>query len=173
MTTIQRSVVWLGLVVLVGVSCGSDEAVESTTAAPTVTSTSQPPTTSTSQPPATTTSQPPVTTTVDAGETAEDECAHVIAATVESTSQGFMVSATVRSADTGWDKYADLWQVRTGAGDVLGERELAHPHETEQPFTRSLSGVQIPPDVNAVVIAARDSVLGFCGTEFTVEVEHE
>ena len=75
---------------------------------------------------------------------------------------------TVSSGDTGWDKYADRWEVRDETGAVLGVRELAHPHETEQPFTRSLSGVEIPPAVSQVVIAARDSVAGFCGATQTV-----
>src|SRR6056297_2190336 len=53
-------------------------------------------------------------------------------------------SVTVRHADTGWDHYADLWQVvDLTTGDVLGERVLAHPHTQEQPFTRSLSRVEI------------------------------
>ncbi len=97
-------------------------------------------------------------------------CADVIDATIDGSSDGFTVSATVRSADTGWDKYADLWQVQTLDGEVLGERVLAHPHETEQPFTRSVSGVAIPAEISTVVVVARDSVAGFCGAGFTIEV---
>ena len=70
---------------------------------------------------------------------------------------------TVASADTGWDKYADAWEVRLPDGTVVGTRELLHPHVDEQPFTRSLSGVAVPADVDRVVVAARDSVSGFCG----------
>ena len=55
-------------------------------------------------------------------------------------------------------------------GDVLGTRELAHPHVDEQPFTRSLTGVVIPEGVTTVEIAARDSVVGFCGTTVSVAV---
>lgn len=103
----------------------------------------------------------------------DEGCADVIDAKIEGADELFTVSATVRSADTGWDKYADLWQVQTIDGEVLGERVLAHPHETEQPFTRSLGGVSIPADVADVVIVARDSVAGFCGSAFTVEVPHQ
>ena len=99
-------------------------------------------------------------------------CADVIGVAIEPSSSGFTISATVSSADEGWDKYADAWEVRTPSGTVLGERILTHPHENEQPFTRSLSGVEIPTDVNEVVIAARDSVAGFCGAEFVAEVPH-
>ena len=103
----------------------------------------------------------------------EEGCADVIDARIDGGDGRFTVSATVRSADTGWDKYADLWQVQTIDGEVLGERVLAHPHETEQPFTRSLGGVSIPVDVADVVIVARDSIAGFCGSAFTVEVPHQ
>jgi hypothetical protein len=97
-------------------------------------------------------------------------CADVIDASVERSGDQFVVTATVRSADTGWDRYADAWEVRTMEGNVLGTRELAHPHVDEQPFTRSLTGVVIPEGVTAVEIAARDSVVGFCGTTVSVAV---
>lgn len=97
-------------------------------------------------------------------------CADVVDVSLTAEGQEWTVSATVSSADTGWDKYADAWEVRTPDGVVLGERVLAHPHENEQPFTRSLNGVAIPDGVDSVVVAAHDSVAGFCGREFTVEV---
>ena len=100
----------------------------------------------------------------------DDECAHVVGASIESDSSGgYLVNATVRSGDTGWEKYADAWEVRGPDGAVLGERVLAHPHENEQPFTRSLSGVQIPAGVSEVTIAAHDSVAGFCGDVLVIE----
>lgn len=100
----------------------------------------------------------------------EDGCADVIDATIEVRDGIADVTATVRSADTGWDKYADRWEVRTEDGTVLGERILTHPHENEQPFTRSLRGVPIPARVTVVVLAAHDSVEGFCGETFTLDI---
>ncbi len=85
----------------------------------------------------------------------------------------FSFEVTVASTETGWDKYADAWEIRGPGGVVLGERVLAHPHETEQPFTRSLSGVAISSDIAEVTVAAHDLVLGFCGEEMTVAVPHE
>ena len=115
----------------------------------------------TQAPPATSTSAP-----------ASDGCASVIDAEIEPEGDGvYRVSATVESQETGWDKYADRWEVRNPAtGAVLGERLLAHPHVDEQPFTRSLGGIAIPAEVTEVEIAAHDSVLGFCGTVFTADV---
>lgn len=106
------------------------------------------------------------------GDTAGDElCADVMDAEIERDEDGtFTVSATVASSDTGPEKYADVWEVRAEDGTVLGERQLLHPHVDEQPFTRSLSGVEISADVGRVTVAARDSVEGFCGETFEVEV---
>ena len=70
---------------------------------------------------------------------------------------------TVASDDTGWDKYADRWEVLTPDGTVLATRILAHPHETEQPFTRDLSGIIVPAGVTKVIIRAHDKVEGFGG----------
>jgi hypothetical protein len=53
-------------------------------------------------------------------------------------------------------------------GAVLGERVLLHPHETEQPFTRSLSGVVIPAAIDEVTVRAGDKVHGFGGAEMRV-----
>lgn len=82
----------------------------------------------------------------------------------------YRVSATIRHDDEGWDHYADAFTVETIDGEVLGTRTLHHPHVDEQPFTRSLSGVRIPPDINTVTVRARDSVHGFDGRGMTVIV---
>ncbi|MEM9047311.1 MAG: hypothetical protein AAGC92_01210 [Pseudomonadota bacterium] len=68
---------------------------------------------------------------------------------------------TLRHGDTGWDHYADAWELRLRDGTVLGTRTLFHPHVDEQPFTRSLGGVQIPPGVDIILVFARDSVHGW------------
>lgn len=68
---------------------------------------------------------------------------------------------TIRHPDTGWDHYADGWRVLDMAGTELGMRVLHHPHENEQPFTRSLSGVAIPENADQVQVQARDNVDGW------------
>jgi len=77
---------------------------------------------------------------------------------------------TVRHADAGWDHYADKWDVVGPDGTVLGTRVLLHPHDNEQPFTRSLSGVAIPDAVTEVTVRAHDSEHGYGGAEMTVEL---
>jgi len=75
---------------------------------------------------------------------------------------------TVRHTDEGWNHYADAWEVRTADGKLLATRTLLHPHETEQPFTRSLGGVKVPDGVTAVEIRAHDKVHDYGGRTMTV-----
>ena len=98
-------------------------------------------------------------------------CADVDDVVITAESGGtYRFEVTVRSSETGWDKYADAWEVRAPNGSVLGTRILAHPHVDEQPFTRSLTGVAIPEGVAEVEVAARDLVEGFCGVAMQVPV---
>ena len=71
----------------------------------------------------------------------------------------YQISVTLQHEDTGWDHYANRWDVLDEAGNLLGSRELLHPHVNEQPFTRSLR-VEIPESVKVVTIVAADSVHG-------------
>jgi hypothetical protein len=75
---------------------------------------------------------------------------------------------TVRHADTGWDHYADAFEVVAPDGTVLATRTLLHPHVDEQPFTRSLSGVAIPGGTAEITVRAHDKVDGYGGAEMTV-----
>jgi len=112
----------------------------------------------------------PVADAGQGGDGSSPECAHVVAASIEATGAGYTVDATVRSADTGSEKYADAFEVRAPDGTVLGTRILTHPHVDEQPFTRSLTGLEIPAGTTEVTVAARDSVLGFCGDVIVLTV---
>jgi hypothetical protein len=90
--------------------------------------------------------------------------------TQKKTDGSYIFSVTVSHADDGWDHYADRWEVVTLDGKILGTRVLLHPHVGEQPFTRSLAGVEIPEGINKVIIRARDSVHGYGGKEIEVEL---
>lgn len=81
----------------------------------------------------------------------------------------YQIEATVKHADTGWDHYANRWDVLGPDGTVLGVRELAHPHENEQPFTRSLT-LEIPSGITSVTLQANDSVHGLGGMIFELLV---
>ncbi|WP_299651502.1 hypothetical protein [uncultured Tateyamaria sp.] len=73
----------------------------------------------------------------------------------------YRFSVTIRHPDTGWDHYADGWRVLDMDGNELGMRVLFHPHENEQPFTRSLDGVVIPAGTTEVQVQARDLPKGW------------
>ncbi len=106
-----------------------------------------------------------VAATINAGE------ADVTAVDVTRSSEGtYRFDVTVQHADEGWKHYADGWEVLAPDGTVLGVRTLYHPHVDEQPFTRSLSGVTIPPNVSRVTVRAHDLVHGTGGEEMAVEL---
>lgn len=65
-------------------------------------------------------------------------------------------------------RVARAWRVRGPDDTVLGTRALFHPHETEQPFTRSLSGMRIQPGTGEVQIEAHDKVHGWATDRLTV-----
>lgn len=78
---------------------------------------------------------------------------------------------TVEHNDTGWDHYADAWEVVDHeTNEVLAERVLLHPHVNEMPFTRSEAGVEVPDGVSLVRIRAKCNVHGFGGYEVVVDL---
>lgn len=98
--------------------------------------------------------------------------ADVIAVKVTKSGSGFNFDVTVKHADTGWKHYANKWEVVAPDGKVLGTRVLLHPHENEQPFTRSLGGVRIAGDIKQVTVRAYDSKHGIGGKQMTAAVPH-
>jgi hypothetical protein len=97
--------------------------------------------------------------------------ADVVDVSMQRSADGtYTFSVTVKHGDAGWDHYANRWQVLAPDDTILGERVLLHPHDTEQPFTRSLSGVVIPEGIDEVTIRAGDTVHEFGGEEFRVSV---
>jgi hypothetical protein len=87
---------------------------------------------------------------------------------------------TVRHPDTGWQDYADGWDVLTPDGQVLKAKEsdpftrlLVHPHENEQPFTRSQSRIVVPDGVTRLIVRAHDLVDGFGGREIEVDLTRD
>ena len=67
---------------------------------------------------------------------------------------------TLSHPDTGWEDYADGWRIELADGTILGTRVLAHPHENEQPFTRS-SSIAVPEGVVEVFVRTSDNVGGW------------
>lgn len=93
------------------------------------------------------------------------------------TGDSWTFHVTVDHPDTGWDDYADGWDVVLPDGTVVKPdtespftRLLAHPHENERPFTRTQSGIVIPAGVTSVTVRAHDLVDGFGGREVVVDL---
>ncbi len=87
--------------------------------------------------------------------------AHVLGVSYRKTgAESYSFSATVRHRDEGWEHYADAFEIM---GDEVqnGLRVLVHPHDNEQPFTRSQSAVIA---AGLVRIEANDSVHGRGGS---------
>lgn len=99
---------------------------------------------------------------------------------VENDNGTWTFHVTVRHPDTGWEDYADGWDVVLPDGmtikpdpDSPFTRLLLHPHENEQPFTRSQGGIIIPGDISEVRIRAHDLVDGYGGREIIVNLTKE
>jgi len=79
----------------------------------------------------------------------------------------------VRHRDTGWDHYANRWDVVDPDGKIIASRQLRHPHVEEQPFRRSLGRVRIPHTTKSVTIRAHDSVHCDGGAVVVLAIPHE
>ena len=90
--------------------------------------------------------------------------------TAKQGGDGWRFDVTVLHPDTGWDDYADGWRVLDMEGRELGMRVLHHPHENEQPFTRSLGGVAIPQGVTQVQVQARTNTDGWAKETVVVDL---
>ena len=95
--------------------------------------------------------------------------AQIVGAEARPGPAGWTVSVTLRHGDTGWDDYADGWRLTSEDGAVIATRVLAHPHVNEQPFTRSLSGVDLP-EGRTVFVESSTNVTGWSGERFRLPV---
>ncbi|MEL7155358.1 MAG: hypothetical protein AAFN30_02030 [Actinomycetota bacterium] len=96
----------------------------------------------------------------------------VVSATAQLSADGtWEIAATVSSPYDSPERYADAWRVIGSDGTVYGVRELAHDHAAEQPFTRRLTGVEIPDGEDEITIEGRDQVSGWGGQKVTIPLE--
>ncbi|MAL80649.1 MAG: hypothetical protein CMN55_16350 [Sneathiella sp.] len=79
----------------------------------------------------------------------------------------YRFSVTVQHKDEGWEHYVDRWDILDMQGNMLGSRTIMHPHDNEQPFTRSMT-LSLPLHVEKVRIRAHDTAHGYGGAEMEV-----
>lgn len=122
----------------------------------------------------------PVENTVEASGSNNADANVEFVRAVLASDGSWIFHVTVRHPDTGWEDYADGWDIVTTNGSVLKTNEgdpftrlLLHPHENEQPFTRSQSGILVPEGVSKVTVRAHDIVDGFGGREVEVDLLKE
>ena len=117
----------------------------------------------------------PPTAAPESASTPNADVTHVRA--MQSADGRWTFHVTVSHPDTGWEDYADGWDVVLHDGTILKVQEsdlftrlLLHPHVDEQPFTRSQSGIIIPENILSVTVRAHDLVDGFGGQEVVVDL---
>ena len=79
--------------------------------------------------------------------------ADVVGVRVEGEPEAYTFAVTVRSDETGCDRYADWWEVVSLEGALLYRRILEHSHPGEQPFERTGGPVRARP-TDVVVVRA-------------------
>lgn len=84
----------------------------------------------------------------------------------------YRFDVTLQHEDSGWEHYADAWEILSPDGRVIKQRVLFHPHVEEQPFTRSLDGVELSDGWDHVLIRAHDKVHGYAAQTFRVNLVH-
>lgn len=93
---------------------------------------------------------------------------HVVA--TQKSSDSWCIETSVRHHDQGWDHYADGWEVIDLEGNQLGYRRLGHPHDNEQPFTRSLCNIKITSEISKIKVRAKCNKHGFGGKSVVVDL---
>jgi hypothetical protein len=88
----------------------------------------------------------------------------------QSADGSWCFDTSVRHNDKGWDHYADGWEVIDLEGNQLGFRLLAHPHDNEQPFTRTQCAIQIPETTTQIAVRAKCNSHGFGGKPVVVDL---
>jgi hypothetical protein len=105
------------------------------------------------------------------GTAAEQRFPEIVAVEASQADDGtFDFAVTISSPYDSPDRYADGWRILGENDEVYGEMTLGHDHASEQPFTRTQTGVEIPADVDTVEVEGHDTDNGYGGRRVTVEL---
>ena len=170
-------IVAVGIILLLVAGCQAAESPTSTTSAAVPSIPQQPVTVTTKSPQVAPATDEKQTVTEEATGQSKANADVMFVRAVQAVDGSWVFYVTVNHPDTGWENYADGWDVVTPEGIVLKSnpedpftRLLLHPHENEQPFTRSQSGIVIPEGIMLVVVRAHDLVDGYGGREVSVDL---
>ena len=95
----------------------------------------------------------------------------IVKVMIEPAAHRWTIHVTLKHDDKGWDHYADGWRIVDSKGTELGYRKLWHPHEHEQPFTRTLANVLVPKGENIIFIEAHDKVHGWSKQRVRIDLK--
>jgi len=95
----------------------------------------------------------------------------IVKVMIEPAAHRWTFHVTLKHDDKGWDHYADGWRIVDSKGAELGYRKLWHPHEKEQPFTRSLANVLVPKGESIIFIEAHDKVHGWSKQRVRIDLK--
>lgn len=107
-------------------------------------------------------------TALAAGSTALADAPTITKVEASRAGMGWRFDVTLAHPDTGWEHYADGWELVDEAGNQIAYRELMHPHVEEQPFTRSLRNVMLPDGMRTLWVRAKCSQDGWSSNTFKV-----
>jgi hypothetical protein len=100
----------------------------------------------------------------EANKTVDQKFPDIVNIDVRKTGNAYSFAVTISSPYDTPERYADGFRVLDAQGQELGLRVLWHDHASEQPFTRSLTGVDIPNGTTVVFVEARDKTYGWSGS---------
>ncbi|MDU8929297.1 hypothetical protein RXV86_18040 [Alisedimentitalea sp. MJ-SS2] len=104
--------------------------------------------------------------------TARADMPTIVEASAHRVGMGWRIDVTLQHPDTGWEHYADGWEILDKSGKQLGYRKLMHPHVEEQPFTRSLVNVMLPDGTREVFIRANCSKAGMSTDSVAIDLRN-
>ena len=107
----------------------------------------------------------------DVGTQGPLECPDVIRVDITRDADGtHTIAATVSSPYETVDHFVNAITVQAPAGEELARLDLVEAHVDQQPFTETLTGVEIEPSMTEVVVRGHDSINGWCGLTIRADV---
>jgi len=97
----------------------------------------------------------------------------IVKVMIEPAAHRWTFLVTLKHDDEGWDHYADGWRIVDSKGTELGYRKLWHPHENEQPFTRTLANILVPKGESIIYIEAHDKVHGWSKQRVRIDLKKD
>jgi len=89
---------------------------------------------------------------------------------VSSGDRTYDVVVSISSPYDSPERYADGWRVLDPEGNVLGTHTLMHDHASEQPFTRTQPGLEVPEGVTRITVEGRDLANGYGGGTLGIDI---